>query len=434
MRNTSKGTLTYKRCLVAFLLVALLLAGAASSMAATQYATAIHPNGGTTVNVRSCPDYMASSIMFTVPVGTQVKVECQEGDWYGVYVNGTAGYIHMNFIQFGSYTPPVQPTAKPVQPTTETRATVIAGPINLHEKPDLYSRVLTQLSSGATVYAIQCGKTWTQVRVNNLYGYVLTQYLDFSGTVYPVTPTKAPVCPTQAPLWPVWPDYPIYPTPVAPLFPVYTKGANATVKTNGGNLNLRAWADEYSSSIGIYANGSRVRVLTHGATWCYVQAGEQYGYMSTKYLSFDGGALPTPNNNPKTYSGVVNNPGAYETLNLRKEPSLNALVLGQYYNGTQVTVLGVGTEWLRVKVGGVEGYMMTKYVRVDGSASPHKTVVNKGSYVNLRTGPSLDAPVITQVREGASATVVIPFAGWSRVIVKVGNAFVAGYMSNSFLK
>lgn len=57
---------------------------------------------------------------------------------------------------------------------------------------------------------------------------------------------------------------------------------------------------------------------------------------------------------------LVNNPIATDRLRLRDAPG--GKELGRYYNGTPVLMLGEEGEWSHVRIGHVEGYMMTAYL------------------------------------------------------------------------
>jgi len=280
--------------------------------------------------------------------------------------------------------------------------------LNLRETPSIHARVVAQLATGTRVSVISRDGTWTHVQAGPYYGHVLTSYLVFDG--------GAP----------------------APQPPVLTPDANATVRTsNGGSLNLRSWSSSSAPVLGSFSNGTRVRVLSRGDSWSRVQVGASIGYMSSKYLSFDGGGGGGGGGTPswKAYDAVVSNPGAGQSLNLRAQPSTSSRSIGQYYSGTPLKVLGVGTEWLRVNVGGIEGYMMAKYVYITSAgATPHKTVTGGANgYVNLRSGAGYNYTVLQRVSNGAAASVVIPYPAWSRVLVRQGSGFTAGYMLNSFL-
>lgn len=414
--NKSKGILTHKRWLSVLMALTLVMAVALPAMAVANQGIIRNPNGGNYVNMRQWASYDAPAVA-TLPVGTSVQIMGTEGAWYSVCVNGCYGYINSAFISFGGWDP--NPVPNPVPNPSGQTATVNAGPLNMRESPSMRARVITQLYSGATVSVLSYGDTWTQIQSGSLYGYVLTSYLNFGWSPAP-NPNPAP-----------------YPTPKPPIT---TAGANATIRTaNGGNLNLRSWASSSATVIDSYGNGTRIRVLTHGPEWCRVQVGDQYGYMVTKYLRFDGGTGGGSSSGGSSstggYNAVVNNPGTSQYLNLRAEPNTNSKVMGQYRNGAAIKVLGVGTEWHRVSVDGMVGYMMAKYVKINStSATPNKTVRNNGSFVNLRAGAGTGYDVLKRVSDGAAATVVIPYGTWSKVIVKNGSGFMSGYMLSSFLK
>ena len=49
-------------------------------------------------------------------------------------------------------------------------------------------------------------------------------------------------------------------------------------------------------------------------------------------------------------------------LNMREAPGTDAKVTGRYRNGTQVEILEVGDEWVKVSINGKTGYMMIKFL------------------------------------------------------------------------
>lgn len=374
----------------------LVLALAPAALADNYYGTIRNPNGGSFVNVRSWPSYDAE-IMTQLGVGTSVEITGTTGTWYSVWVNGLVGYIHSNFVSTGG---------GGNGGSIYTNAVVRSGPLNVREAPTMRARIITQLPTNYRVYVVENMDTWSRIEYGtNTWGYVVSNFLTFDGQP---SPTPNP--------------------------PVDTPNANATIRTNnGGSLNLREWGSSSAPIMGAYPNGSRVRVLTQGASWCRVQVEYTYGYMSTAYLAMDGGGTPSPGTG---YDAVVNNPGAGQMLNLREQPSTTSRSLGQYGNGTRLKVQGVGTDWLRVTVGGQSGYMQAKFVRITSAgATPHKTVTGgSGGWVNLRSGPGYDYGILRRVNNGSAATVTIPYPTWSYVLVRDGSSYQQGYILNSFLK
>lgn len=386
MKNHLSGYRRKAGILAVFMAVCMVLPVMAS---ANTQGVIYNPNGGSYVNVRSWPSYEAD-ILTELAVGTAVEITGTSGVWYSVWVDGVVGYIHSNFVRVNGS-------------GGAANATVRSGPLNMREAPSMRARVIMQLPTGYRVAVTNNEGTWSRLEVDGTIGYVVTSFLSMDGSS--PSPTPKP--------------------------PVYTENANATIRTtNGGNLNLRAYAGSSAPILDSFANTSRVRVISRG-NWCYVQAGSLYGYMSSQFLVFDGGS-----SGGSGYDAVVQNPGGGQVLNLRAEPSTTSRSLGQYYNGTTLKVLGVGTEWHRVNVDGVQGYMMAKYVRITSSgATPHKTVTGgTGGYVNLRSGAGYGFDVLKRVTNGSAASVEIPYPVWSKVVVRQGSGYLEGYMMNSFLK
>ncbi len=63
----------------------------------------------------------------------------------------------------------------------------------------------------------------------------------------------------------------------------------------------------------------------------------------------------------------------YERVKLRSKPSKGGEVLGQYYGGTEVTLISNGGEWAEIDICGNHGYMMTQFLTRDKEAAGYKT-------------------------------------------------------------
>ena len=59
---------------------------------------------------------------------------------------------------------------------------------------------------------------------------------------------------------------------------------------------------------------------------------------------------------------VVNNPNPADRLHLREKDDRGSRSFGKYYNGTPVEVLEKGKTWTRVRIQGINGWMMTQYL------------------------------------------------------------------------
>lgn len=59
---------------------------------------------------------------------------------------------------------------------------------------------------------------------------------------------------------------------------------------------------------------------------------------------------------------LVVNPAVGDRLNLRATPSTDAVSLGKFYTGAVVRILDEPSDWQKVSIGGLEGYMMQDYL------------------------------------------------------------------------
>ena len=227
----------------------------------TNACTVRYANGGY-VNLRSGPS-LDTSVIMRVTSGTTVYIQSSVGEWDYIWLslsNGSTvyGYMHSSFLNRTT--------------STATVMTRNGGKVNVRSGPSMsYSSVGT-LASGTQVSVLLKGNGWYFVTTGSLSGYMSTSYLSGSGS---------------------------------------TVGSNTGSGSSGGGtttsqiayvnnprstqvLNLRESPSTSARSIGQYRNGTQVKVVTYGATWCEVYVGTRHGYMMTQYLSFTPVNQPAP--------------------------------------------------------------------------------------------------------------------------------------------
>lgn len=213
-------------------------------------ATVKYANGGY-VNLRSGPSTDAGVIM-RVTSGSTFYMQGSYGAWrYGyVYSCGTPVYGYMSdaFLSTGT--------------TTAVVTTRNGGKVNVRTGPGSSYASAGKLASGTQVTVMLKGNGWYMISANGLEGFMSTQYLSGTGsTVGSNTGTTS-----------------------------LTAWVNNPVSTQV--LNLRETPSQSARAIGQYRNGTKVKVVKKGSTWCEVYVGTRHGYMMTRYLSFDGNYLP----------------------------------------------------------------------------------------------------------------------------------------------
>lgn len=198
------------------------------------------------------------------------------------------------------------------------------------------------------------------------------------------------------------------------------------IVANTNSLNLRDGPGYNYNVVGHAARGAWIGVSGKTNGWYAVEiikTGET-GYMDASYLKFGGSA-------GNAGTGVVSNPKSSSFLNLREYPSLNAPVLGIYYNGATFTVLSTYSGWYEVMIDGMTGYFKSEYVRINSgsSAGSATVVISGGASVNLREGPSKEYSVIGRYYNGRVVTVLLKGTGFWKI--SVGGQ--TGYMASDFL-
>ena len=198
----------------------------------------------------------------------------------------------------------------------------------------------------------------------------------------------------------------------------------------GGWLRLRAKASFSATTISSYKTGTTVKVLSVSNGWYRVETPDgRTGYMYGQYLQPTSSSMtPVPNTNATVVSG--NGYG----VRMRSGPSTTYAVLRKWPVGTRAIILAEGQNWCRISVGGNVGYMMTQFLRKDGSPAPSydgdATVwAANGKGVRLRTGAGTNYSIIGVYSVGTQVKILERYNGWYRI--QIGSR--VGYMMSQFL-
>ena len=121
-------------------------------------------------------------------------------------------------------------------------------------------------------------------------------------------------------------------------------------------------------------------------------------------------------------------------VRMRSGPSTTYAVLRKWPVGTRAIILAEGQNWCRISVGGNVGYMMTQFLRKDGSPVPSydgdATVwAANGKGVRLRNRPSTNYAIIGVYSVGTQVKILERPTGWYRI--QIGSR--VGYMMSQFL-
>ena len=219
-------------------------------------ATVRYANGGY-VNLRSGPA-LTYSVLMRITSGTKVTIENDSYEWnyVSVFHGGqiVCGYMHDSFLDKAAGTAVV--------------STRNGGKVNVRSGPSGDYDSIGKLASGTTMTVLLKGNGWYYISAGGVTGFMSTQYISGSGSTVGSNTGSSSSGSSSG---------------VTNVSIAYVNNPKSTQV-----LNLREYASTDARSIGQYRNGTQVRVVSYGNTWCEVYVGTKHGYMMTRYLSFDG--------------------------------------------------------------------------------------------------------------------------------------------------
>ena len=281
--------------------------------------------------LRADPSF-TGAIKASYPSGTVVTITGQVGSWYAVTTpDGLTGYMLGDYLQVGGSGKSNPATGTFIDSTAYVTS---ANGLNVRMRsgPGKGYSVIASYVPGTKCTIISPGNNWCRIQVGNLTGYMMTQFL--TGTA--VTPAITPV--------------PVSPVPSGSEYTVYV------TSRNGNGVNLRSGPSKSYTSIGFYSVGTQATMITKGSTWSYIRVGNRYGYMMTQFLT----KTKPDEIIPDTGSYVISYNG--KNVNLRTGPGYNYPILNSYPPGTPLTIIKADSVWDNVKINGVYGYMMNKFI------------------------------------------------------------------------
>lgn len=133
----------------------------------------------------------------------------------------------------------------------------------------------------------------------------------------------------------------------------------------------------------------------------------------------------------KEYAMIVTNDDMDVPLHITADAG--SAIVERYRMGTSVKLLSKEANgWQQVEIGGTKGYVESKYVNVENTASEKKTGIVSASAdaVNIRAKESQDSGIAGRVANGATVTILKESDGWCYVEVDG----VRGYVLSKYLK
>ena len=266
--------------------------------------------------LRSMPSYSGKQIS-SYPTGTEVTINGESGNWYAVTApDGLTGYMRASFL-----------TVSGDDLVEGKDAWVVSRNglnVRLRKGPGTKYGVIASYAPYTKCTVLSKQGDFTQISIGKLTGYMMTQYL---------TATE--------------PDNGNYNTIIYDIY---------VTSSNGGGVNLRSSPSKGHNVIGFYDVGTKGGMIKPGAAWCLISIDGKQGYMMTQFLTTTKPSAVFPTGG---YCVISQNG---KNVNLRNGPGLNYPVISSFPPGTSLTVVTPGPEWNFIKINGIYGYMMTKFI------------------------------------------------------------------------
>ena len=249
--------------------------------------------------------------------GTEAELLSVEGDWAKVTVGAETGYMKTDSLKMGE---------EAEQTADGSAAAVVTADdfVNLRAKPSTEAKVVRRLPKGEEMQVLgELPGRWRYVQAGNDFGYVLDHFIK-----------------------------------------VYDSALSEAVVSAGESGVLMLYSKPGSPSeaqtLGLFYNGTPVRVIGEKGEWCQVRIGGQEGWALKSQLVPAGEKQVI---SPEYRTGKVNSASG---LNLRRSPSSAEEKIKTLKDGTFVYVMGeMQSGWYYVMVGEDVGYVNAKFVQMD---------------------------------------------------------------------
>ena len=185
----------------------------------------------------------SSSILGTYNSGTTMAVTGVSGAWYKVSYNGTAGYVHSDYVSLSGVTSSGGSTAG-------SNGSVKGSDVRMRSGPGTNYSILGTYQNGTALTVTGTENGWSKVTIGGVSGYIRSDYVS---------------------------------------------GGGADSKTGyikGNDVRLRSGAGTNYSILGTYNNGTPLTITGTSGDWTAVTINGVKGYVNSAYVTTtksDGG-------------------------------------------------------------------------------------------------------------------------------------------------
>jgi cell wall-associated NlpC family hydrolase len=368
---------------------------------------------GDDVRLRQDASYTGTLIRY-LPEGTVLDVvdgpftDSDGNIWYQLSYDGDTGYIVSDYLAMDDRSAPVSSNAAP---GAVIGSALIAGTNNdgvrCRTAPSTGGSVITVVPEGAIVDLIGAADSgWQPINCGGQAGFVSTEFVsyDFSGG--------------------------------ADFGSANVTGEAMVAGTNGDGVRCRTSASTSSAIITVVSEGSSISLRGDAqGGWQPVVCAGSNGYVSSEFVSFDGGAS-TEDAVGGEVTGTKKVSGTNgDGVRCRTRASLDGNVITVLAEGTSVSTRGGSSNgWTPVVCAGRSGYVSSEFLGSGGGGGGGGTgtavVTGTGGGLRCRDDAGYNGNVIAVLSDGTSVTLDGGVVGdWQPVICSGMSGYVfSGYL------
>lgn len=159
----------------------------------------------------------------------------------------------------------------------------------------------------------------------------------------------------------------------------HTYAQSSDLKVTGEILYLRDGPGLSYPIITTLQQNDELSSIEQDGDWIHVKSGDYEGWVASWLTTSIDKETETEKETESNKSQAKMIVSQVERLNIRSEPALSAVVLGQLSSGQQATVLQENTDWVQITVDGLTGWVSKEYATVNAleSEQDNKKETNK---------------------------------------------------------
>ena len=330
---------------------------------------------GSALNMRNAAS-TSGSVIAQIPSGAAVQVLESDGTWASVTWNGISGYCSIQYLTRAEETTTETAVTTTTAATTTTAVTtemlseeeagtyIVSASgsyLNMREEPNMSADVVTLIPDNTAVTVTAANSSWAAVTWNGNTGYCSMDYLRKAAETTAAATTETTAETTAA---------------------VTTETSAETTAEETTSAAEETTTTEATTTSEETTTTTTTTTTTAATETPAETTTETVTSVSDPVTSFEAGAY------------LVDTDGAH--LNMRASGSMNASILTQIPNESEVFVISCDGDWANVAWNGVVGYCKSEYlsrVVIDAEESVSSTLTADSAFAVLYGDVNLDCEI-----------------------------------------